>query len=129
MKYDLDRQLTAIEAFEAQAIKSAEETKQGVDEELRNLERTLENIDEARPFDDLTVVSFQVFEALDYTLILNSSELQDEVVAAQPDIDVRVEQLVSKGIWMPPGYKVRSLAYHILSPRGHISLKMIGTAN
>lgn len=43
--------------FEAQAVKSAEETKRGVDEEVRSLERTLQNIDEARPFKDLTVVS------------------------------------------------------------------------
>ena len=31
--------------------------------------------------------------------------LQDEVVAAQPDIDKRVEQLVSKHRWQVPGYK------------------------
>lgn len=28
------------------------------------------------------------------------------MVAARPDIDVRTEELVSKGIWMVPGYKV-----------------------
>lgn len=33
--------------------------------------------------------------------------LQEEVVAAQPDIDKRTEQLVSKGRWQVPGYKVR----------------------
>jgi hypothetical protein len=32
--------------------------------------------------------------------------LQDDVVAAQPEIDVRTEQLVSRGRWMVPGYKV-----------------------
>ena len=57
VKYDLDRQLKSIEAFEVQAVKSAEATKQGVDEELKTLERTLKNIEEARSFDDLTVVS------------------------------------------------------------------------
>lgn len=31
---------------------------------------------------------------------------QDEVAAAQPEIDQRTEQLVSKGKWMVPGYKV-----------------------
>lgn len=30
---------------------------------------------------------------------------QDEVAAAQPDIDKRTEQLVSKGRWAVPGYK------------------------
>lgn len=32
--------------------------------------------------------------------------LQDDVVAARPDIDQRVEQLVSKGRWQVPGYQV-----------------------
>ena len=54
--YDVNRQLKAIEAFEAQAVKSAEETKGRVDEELKDLERTLTNIESARPFEDLTVV-------------------------------------------------------------------------
>jgi hypothetical protein len=31
---------------------------------------------------------------------------QDEVAAAQPDIDKRTEQLVAKGRWQVPGYKV-----------------------
>lgn len=55
-KYDVARQLKAIEAFEAQAVKSAEETKGKVDMELSDLEKTLKNIEEARPFEDLTVV-------------------------------------------------------------------------
>jgi replicative DNA helicase len=56
--YDVSRQLKAIDAFEAQAVKSAEETKGKVESELRNLEKTLENIETARPFDELTVVCF-----------------------------------------------------------------------
>ncbi|KAK6397013.1 ATP synthase d subunit [Meristemomyces frigidus] len=83
-KYDVGRQIKAIEAFEAQAVKSAEETKGKVDAELQDLEKTLKNIETARPFEDLTV---------------------DEVVAARPDIDDRVSQLVSKGRWQVPGYK------------------------
>ncbi|KAK4695477.1 F-type H+-transporting ATPase subunit d, partial [Lecanoromycetidae sp. Uapishka_2] len=82
--YDVGRQIKAIEAFEAQAVKSAEETKGKVDGELRDLNKTLENIETARPFDDITV---------------------DEVAAARPDIDQRTEQLVSKGRWQVPGYK------------------------
>ncbi|KAK3687038.1 ATP synthase d subunit [Vermiconidia calcicola] len=85
-KYDVQRQIKAIEAFEAQAVKSAEETKGKVDAELQDLEKTLKNIETARPFEDLTV---------------------DEVVAARPDIDERVSQLVSKGRWAVPGYKER----------------------
>lgn len=34
--------------------------------------------------------------------------LQDEVAAARPDIDEKTAQLVSKGRWGVPGYKVRS---------------------
>lgn len=55
-KYDVQRQIKAIEAFEAQAVKSAEETKGKVDAELQDLEKTLKNIESARPFEDLTVV-------------------------------------------------------------------------
>lgn len=56
----MGRQIKAIEAFEVQAVKSAEETKGRVDGELRELEATLKNIETARPFEDLTVVSIQV---------------------------------------------------------------------
>ena len=54
--YDVGRQIKAIEAFETQAVKSAEETKGRVDGELKDLQKTLENIEQARPFEDLTVV-------------------------------------------------------------------------
>jgi hypothetical protein len=54
--YDVARQIKAIEAFETQAIKNAEETKGRVDLELKDLAKTLKNIEEARPFEDLTVV-------------------------------------------------------------------------
>jgi F-type H+-transporting ATPase subunit d len=54
--YDVSRQIKAIEAFEAQAVKGAEETKSVVDKELSDLEKTLKNIEDARPFADLTVV-------------------------------------------------------------------------
>ncbi|KAL1955811.1 hypothetical protein VTO42DRAFT_8050 [Malbranchea cinnamomea] len=82
--YDVNRQIKAIEVFEAQAIKDAEATKGKVEAELRSLEKTLEHIETARPFEDLTV---------------------DDVVAAQPEIDKKTAEMVSKGIWMPPGYK------------------------
>lgn len=54
--YDVDRQLKAIDAFEVEAVKNAEATKNKVDLELKDLENTLKNIEEARPFEDLTVV-------------------------------------------------------------------------
>jgi len=55
--YDVSRQLKAIDAFEAQAVSNAEQTKGKIDSELVNLQKTLENIETARPFEDLTVVS------------------------------------------------------------------------
>lgn len=61
MTYDVGRQVKAIEAFEAQAVKSAEETRGRVDVEVRELEKTLRNIEEARPFEELTVVSIPSF--------------------------------------------------------------------
>jgi hypothetical protein len=54
--YDVGRQIKAIEAFEAQAVQSAEQTKAVVDKELSDLQKTLKNIEDARPFADLTVV-------------------------------------------------------------------------
>ena len=54
------RQIKAIEAFESQAVKNAEETKGRVDLELKDLQKTLKNIEEARPFEDLTVVCIPV---------------------------------------------------------------------
>lgn len=64
--YDVGRQIKAIEAFEQQAIKNAEETKGRVDMELQDLEKTLKNIEEARPFEDLTVVRSQLKHVLEY---------------------------------------------------------------
>ena len=59
MTYDVSRQIKAIEAFETQAIKNAEETREQVDVELQHLEATLKNIEEARPWEDVTVVSHE----------------------------------------------------------------------
>ncbi|KAL4945130.1 hypothetical protein BDV06DRAFT_231821 [Aspergillus oleicola] len=84
--YDVARQLKAIDAFESQAVQSAEQTKSKVEAELANLQKTLENIETARPFNELTI---------------------DEVAAAQPEIDEKTAALVSKGRWMPAGYKER----------------------
>ncbi|KAL2112816.1 hypothetical protein VUR80DRAFT_6387 [Thermomyces stellatus] len=84
--YDVNRQLKAIEAFEAEALKNAEATKEQVNMELQDLNKTLKNIEEARPFEDLTV---------------------DDVAAAEPSIDEKTSKLVSKGRWVVPGYKER----------------------
>jgi F-type H+-transporting ATPase subunit d len=56
VRYDVAAQIKAIEIFEQEAVKNAQQTKGKVDAELKNLEITLKNIEEARPFEDLTVV-------------------------------------------------------------------------
>lgn len=129
VKYNLDRQLKSIEAFEAQAVKSAEETKQGVDEEVRSLEHTLKNIDDTRPFGDLTVVSIWNFERLSVIGMLILYASQDDVVAAAPDIDIRTEQLVSKGRWMVPGYKVCTFFIFVFVTSRTFLVKEIAWAN
>ncbi|PSR90729.1 hypothetical protein BD289DRAFT_430373 [Coniella lustricola] len=82
--YDVNRQLKAIDAFQAEAVKNAEATKEKVDLELKDLEKTLQNIEQARSFEELTV---------------------DDVAAAEPSIDEKTAKLVSKGRWSVPGYK------------------------
>ncbi|GAA6028314.1 hypothetical protein JCM8097_006971 [Rhodosporidiobolus ruineniae] len=81
--YDLQAQLKAIAAFEAKAVTSAQEAATKVDSELGNLNSTLKNIEEARPFDQLTL---------------------DDVAKARPEITKTVENMVSKGKWTVPGY-------------------------
>ncbi|TGZ81090.1 mitochondrial ATP synthase [Ascodesmis nigricans] len=81
--YDVNKTLEAISKFEASAIKNAEETKGIVDKEIAQLQKTLANIETARPFHELTV---------------------DEVAAAAPEIDEVVEKNVKKGRWDFPGY-------------------------
>ena len=61
---DVGRQLKAIEAFEAQAVKQAEETKRTVESEVQQLERTLGDIEGARGWGEVTVVS--IFSPLDW---------------------------------------------------------------
>ncbi|RYO82246.1 hypothetical protein DL764_009642 [Monosporascus ibericus] len=82
--YDVQRQLKAIDAFEVEAVRNAEQAKEKVDLEIQDLQKTLKNIEEARPFEDLTV---------------------EEVAAAEPSIDEKTAKLVSKGRWTVPGYK------------------------
>jgi len=82
--YDVEKQIKIIEGFEAEAVRNAEATRGRVDKELEELEKTLRNIEEARPFEDLTV---------------------DDVAAARPDIDARTADMIEKGRWMPAGYK------------------------
>ncbi|ODV85477.1 hypothetical protein CANARDRAFT_23009 [[Candida] arabinofermentans NRRL YB-2248] len=83
-KANLSKQLNLIESFEAKALENAKETESVVLAELTDLEKTLANIETARPFDQLTV---------------------DDVVAARPDVEEKVQDMVSKGRFEVPGYK------------------------
>lgn len=62
--YDVNRQLKAIETFEAEAVRNAQATKEKVDLELKDLEKTLQNIESARSFEELTVVCYHWLEIL-----------------------------------------------------------------
>ncbi|KAI0260946.1 mitochondrial ATP synthase [Gloeopeniophorella convolvens] len=65
-------------------VAKAKETEAQIDVELKDLQATLANIEEARPFEDLTV---------------------EEVGQAHPRILEAVETMVQKGKWTVPGYK------------------------
>ncbi|BGP55759.1 hypothetical protein JCM8202_005676 [Rhodotorula sphaerocarpa] len=81
--YDVQAQLKAIAAFEAKAVASAKDAATKVESELGDLKSTLKNIEDARPFDQLTL---------------------DDVAKARPEITKTVENMVSKGKWTVPGY-------------------------
>ncbi|KDN53142.1 putative ATP7-F1F0-ATPase complex, FO D subunit [Tilletiaria anomala UBC 951] len=81
--YDVAAHLKAIDAFEAKAVEQAQETAAKIESELKDLRATLKNIEDARPFDQLTT---------------------DEVIAARPEIGKTVEEMVKKGKWETPGY-------------------------
>lgn len=81
---DLSKQLNVINAFEVKAIENAKATESLVLAELADLEKTLDNIESARPFDQLTV---------------------DDVVKARPDVEDKVNDMVTKGRFEVPGYK------------------------
>ena len=53
--YDVAAINKAIEAFESKAVESAQATEKKIGEELKDLQATLDNIQQARPFDQLNV--------------------------------------------------------------------------
>lgn len=82
--YDVGAHVKAIETFEAKAVAKAQETVDRIDVELKDLQATLANIEEARPFEDLTT---------------------DDVIDAHPHIAKVLEHRLKKGMWTVPGYK------------------------
>ena len=83
--YDLGKVTGVVDAFEARAVEAAKATVEKITAEESNLQATLSNIKDARPFEDLTV---------------------KEVTEAQPQITKAVETMVKKGKWSVPGYRV-----------------------
>lgn len=83
VSYDVSAHLKAIDAFEAKAVEQAQASSDKIEAELKDLKATLKNIEDARPFDQLTV---------------------DEVIAARPEIGQTVEAMVKQGKWTTPQY-------------------------
>ncbi|CAG8782379.1 2690_t:CDS:2 [Dentiscutata erythropus] len=83
-KVDLDAQLKIVENFEKKAMDYARNTVSRVDTELRDLQATLTNMEQTRPFKDISV---------------------DELVKAKPELNDIVEKMVKKGRWKIPGYE------------------------
>ena len=116
MTYDVKTHVKAIETFEAKAVGAivpfilspphsclqvsrAKETETKIDEELKELQATLANIEEARPFEDLTVGS--AFNRK--RRYLTNTSQANEVGEAHPRIVEAVETMIKKGKWTVPG--------------------------
>ncbi|WEJ93032.1 hypothetical protein PSN45_000492 [Yamadazyma tenuis] len=82
--YDVSKTLKTIEVFEAKAIENAKLTEKSVLDEINQLNTTLKDIENSRPFDQLTV---------------------DDVAKARPDLDDKVNYMIKNGKWNVPGYK------------------------
>jgi len=81
--YDVKAHIQAIETFEAKAILQAQAMEEKIDVEIKELQATLANIEEARPFDELTV---------------------NDVGDAHPRLVQVMETMLKKGKWTVPGY-------------------------
>ncbi|WFC97426.1 ATP synthase d subunit [Malassezia yamatoensis] len=122
--YDVAAQTKALHSFETTAVRNlgaavqitnhcvmsigmahvqqAEEAAAKIQTELKDLKETLSNIENARPFDQLTAT---------------------DVINARPEIAKTIEEMVKKGKWSLPGYEEKfgsraiqdSLAYLLYS--------------
>ncbi|WFD07477.1 ATP synthase d subunit [Malassezia vespertilionis] len=79
--YNVADRIKAIDSFESAA---AEESATKIEAELKDLKETLNNIEGARPFDQLTAT---------------------DVLAARPEIAKTIEEMMKKGKWSVPGYE------------------------
>ena len=90
-------------------VAKAKETTEKIDAELKDLQATLANIEEARPFEDLTVrirsrISF-------YMAKMCPCSQAEDVGKAHPRIVEAVETMVKKGKWTVPGEWLLQLAF------------------
>lgn len=114
--YDVGRQIKAIEAFEAQAVKNAEETKGRVDLELKDLEKTLTNIETARPFDELTVVCAPVAIQKEVVTVANMTGVcRTKLQLLNPKLMRRLRNLFPRADGL---YQVTRYVSNTLSSRG-----------
>ncbi|EIW70037.1 hypothetical protein TREMEDRAFT_38700 [Tremella mesenterica DSM 1558] len=91
--YDVTKWNGVVDAFEGKAVEAAKQTVQKITAEESSLKATLSNIQDARPFEDLTV---------------------DEVAKARPEISKAVETMVKKGKWTVPGYREKFGEFSLL---------------
>lgn len=82
--YDVSKTVNTVDIFEQKAVENAKLTEKSVLQEIEQLNATLKDIENARPFDQLTV---------------------DDVAKARPDLDEKVTYMVQNGKWEVPGYK------------------------
>lgn len=82
--YDISKTLKSIDIFESKAIENAKLTEKSVISEIKQLESTLNDIKNSRPFSELTV---------------------DDVASARPDLDEKVLYMVKNGKYEVPSYK------------------------
>ncbi|KAI9229790.1 MAG: hypothetical protein DHS80DRAFT_21982 [Piptocephalis tieghemiana] len=83
VKVDLAKQLEVIGTFEAKALERANQASERIDAEIKDLQKTLNNIEQARPVEDLTVA---------------------DIVEAKPELIDRVEENMAAGKYSVPGY-------------------------
>lgn len=88
-------------------VENAKLTEKKIDEELTDLQATLANIEEVRPFDELTVSRAFLFLTL-LQQLLTSAQV-DDVGSAHPHITKAVETMMKKGKWTVPGKICTSL--------------------
>ena len=65
-------------------VKQAEESSVKIEAELKDLKATLDNIESARPFEQLSTT---------------------DIIRARPEIGETVAEIVKKGKWTLPGYE------------------------